>query len=120
MSLWHVQNLGWILGVFVSQYCRKETAVHTWGHEIYGIDSLGSFTTPNIRPMYIPNLDARRGVGRRQTLCIRNGMDESEAGKKKKQYNLCGANGHTYKKCPKMHEDNAGAEVGPYGNSSSF
>ena len=40
-------------------------------------------------------------------------MDESEAGKKKKQYNLCGANGHTYKKCPKMHEDNAGAEVLP-------
>ena len=24
--------------------------------------------------------------------------------------------GHTYKKCPKMQEDNAGAEVGPSGN----
>ena len=71
--------------VFVSQYYRKETAVHTWGHEIYGIGSLGSFTTPNISPMYIPNPDARRGVGRRQTLRIRNGMDESEAGKKKKR-----------------------------------
>ena len=103
-------------GVFVSQYYRKETAVHTWGHEIYGIDSLGSFTTPNISPMYIPNPDARRGVGRRQTLRIRNGMDESEAGKKKKRCNLCGADGHTYKKCPKMQEDNAGAEVGPSGN----
>ena len=34
--------------VFVSQYYRKETAVHTWGHEIYGIGSLGSFTTPYI------------------------------------------------------------------------
>ena len=103
-------------GVFVSQYYRKETAVHTWGHEIYGIGSLGSFTTPNISPMYIPNPDARRGVGRRQTLRIRNGMDESEAGKKKKRCNLCGADGHTYKKCPKMQEDNAGAEVGPSGN----
>jgi len=87
---------------FVSEYYRKETAVHTWGHEIYGIGSLGSFTTPNIPPMYIPNPDARRGVGRQQTLCIRNGMNESEAGKKKKQCNLCGVDGHTYKKCPKM------------------
>ena len=69
---------------FCSQYYRKETAVRTWGHEIYSIGSLGSFTTPNIAPMYIPNPDARRGVGRRQTLRIRNGMDESEAGKKKK------------------------------------
>ena len=90
-------------GVFVSEYYRKETAVHTWGHEIYGIGSLGSFTTPNIPLMYIPNPDARRGVGRRQTLRIRNGMDESEAGKKKKR-------------CPKMQEDNDGAEVGPSGN----
>ena len=74
MSLRHVQNLGWILGFLF----------HTWGHEIYGIGSLRSFTTPNISPMYIPNPDARRGVGRRQILRIRNGMDESEAGKKKK------------------------------------
>ena len=29
--------------------------------------------------MYILNPDARRGVDRRQTLRIRNGMDESEA-----------------------------------------
>jgi len=83
MSLRHVQNLGWILG-FLFHTIRKETAVHTWGHEIYGIGSLGSFTTLNISPMYIPNPDARRGVGRRRTLRIRNGMDESEAGKKKK------------------------------------
>ena len=105
MSLRHFQNLGWNLGVFVSEYYRKETAVHTWGHEIYGIGSLGSFTTLNISPMYIPNPDARRGVGRRQTLRIRNGMDESEAGKKKKRCNLCGADGHTYKKYPKMQKD---------------
>ena len=103
-------------GVFVSQYYRKETVVHTWGHEIYDIGSLGSFTTPNIHPMYISNPDVRRGVDRRQILRIRNGMDESETGKKKKRYNICGADGHTYKKCPKMHEDNAGAEVGSSGN----
>ena len=42
-----------------------------------------SFYKPGVTPMYIPNPDARRGVGRRQTLRIRNGMDESEAGKKK-------------------------------------
>ena len=29
---------------------------------------------------------------------------------------MCGADGHTYKKCPKMQEDNAGVEVGPSGN----
>src|SRR6185503_18099884 len=55
---------------------KKKTAAHTWGHEIYGIGCLGSFTTPNISSMYIPNPDARRGVGRRHTLRIRNGMDE--------------------------------------------
>ena len=85
MSLQHVQNLGWILWFLFQNITKKETVVHTWGHEIYGIGSLGSFTTPNIPPMYIPNPDARRGVGRRQTLRIRNRMDESEAEKKKKQ-----------------------------------
>ena len=66
--------------------------------------------------MYISNPDARRGVGRQRTLRIRNEMDESEAGKKKKRCNLYGADGHTYNKCPKMHKDNAGAKVGPSGN----
>ena len=40
-------------------------------------------TLTNISPMYIPNPDARRGVGRWQTLRIRNGMDESEVGRRK-------------------------------------
>ena len=43
-------------------------------------------------------------------------MDESEAGMKKKHCNLCGADGHTYKKCPKIHENNAGAKIGPSRN----
>ena len=37
-------------------------------------------------------------------------MDESETVKKKKRCNLCEADGHTYKKCHKMEEDNAGAD----------
>jgi hypothetical protein len=41
--------------VFVSEYYRKETDVHPWDHEIYGIGSLGLFTTLNIPPIYIPN-----------------------------------------------------------------
>ena len=36
--------------------------------------------------------------------------------RRKKRCNLCGADDHTYKKCHKMHEDNAGAEVEPSGN----
>ena len=27
-------------GVFVSQYYRKKTAVHTWGHEIYSLHQI--------------------------------------------------------------------------------
>jgi hypothetical protein len=41
----------------------------------------------------------KRGIVRRQTRRIQNGMDESEVGKKKKCCNLCGADDHTYKKC---------------------
>ena len=48
--------------VFVSEYYRKEIAVHTWGHEIYDIGSLGSFTILNISPMYIPNLDSEHAA----------------------------------------------------------
>ena len=29
---------------------------------------------------------------------------------------MCGAYGHTYKICPKIHEDIAGAEIGPSGD----
>ena len=50
--------------------------------------------------MLIPDPAMKRGIGRRQTRRIQNGMDKSEVGKKKKRCNLCGADGHTYKKCP--------------------
>ena len=94
MLLRHVQNLSWNLRFLFQNITEKNRCAHL-GHEIYGIGSLGSFTTPNISLMYISNPDARRGVGRRQILRIRNGMDESEAGKKEKRCNLCGADGHT-------------------------
>ena len=66
--------------------------------------------------MLIPNLATKRGIGRWQTRRIQNGMDESEAGMKKKHCNLCGANGHTYKKCPQLSVPTAAAEAGPSGN----
>ena len=35
---------------------------------------------------------------------------------KKKHCNLCGADGHTYKKCPQLSVPTAAAEAGPSGN----
>ena len=58
----------------------------------------------------------KMGIGRRQTRRIQNGMDESEVGKKKKRCNLCGANGHTYKKWLQLSVPTAAAETGPSGN----
>ena len=66
--------------------------------------------------MLIPDAATKRGIGRRQTRRIRNGMDESEAEKKKKHCNLCGADGHTYKKCPQLSVATAAAEAGSSGN----
>ena len=85
-------------------------------HEIYGIGILGSFTQKNPHPMLIPDLATKRGIGRRQARRIRNGLDESEAGMKKKHCNLCGADCHTYKKCPQLSVPIAAAEAGPSGN----
>ena len=102
---------------YVSQYFTKKAAAQTWCHEIYGIGILGPFTQKNPHPMLIPDLASKRGIGRRQTRRIRNGMDESEAGMKKKHCNLCGADGHTYKKCPQLSVPTAAAtEAEPSGN----
>ena len=101
---------------YVSQYFTKEAAAQTWCHEIYGIGILGPFTQKNPHPILIPDVATKWGIGRRQTRRIRNGMDEAEAGKKKKHCNLCGADGHTYKKCPQLSVLNAAAEAGPSGN----
>ena len=95
---------------------HKKAATQTWCHEIYDIGILGPFTQKNPHPMLIPDLATKRGIGRRQTRRIRNEMDESEAGKKKKCCNLCGADGHTYKKCPQLLVPTAAAEAGPSGN----
>ena len=101
---------------YVSHYFTKEAAAQTWCHEIYGIGILGPFTQQNSHPMLIPDPAMKRGIGRRQTRRIQNGMDESEVGKKKKRCNLCGADGHTYKKCPQLSVPTAAAEAGPSGN----
>ena len=101
---------------YISQYFTKEDATQTWCHEIYGIGILGPFTQKNPHPMLIPDLATKRGICRRQTRRIRNGMDESEAVMKKKCCNLCGADGHTYKKCPQLSVPTAAAEAGPSGN----
>ena len=57
---------------YVSQYFTKEAAAQTWCHEICGIGILGPFTQKNPHPMLIPDLATKRGIGRRQTRCIRN------------------------------------------------
>ena len=101
---------------YVSQYFTKEAVSQTWCHEIYGIGSLGPFTQKNLHPILIPDVATKRGIGRRQTRRIRNGMDESEAVMKKKCCNLCGADGHTYKKCPQLLVPTAAIEAGPSGN----
>ena len=65
--------------------------------------------------MFILNPATKKGKGRRQTHCIRNGMDESEASKAQKCCSQCEALGHNYKKCPQnaLHDV---ADVGPSGN----
>ena len=66
----------------------KEAAAQTWCHEIYGIGILGPFTQKYSHPMLIPDPAMKRGIGRRQTRRIQNGMDESDVGKKKKKLQL--------------------------------
>ena len=101
---------------YISQYFTKEATAQTWCHEIYGIGILGPFTQKI--PIQCSSLMQlrKRGIGQRQTRRIRNGMDKSEAGKKKKHCNLCGADGHTYKKCSQLSVPTAAAEAGPSGN----
>src|SRR6266511_952872 len=103
---------------FVSPYFTKEAVASTWEHELYGIGVFGMFTQENTQVWYIPDPETKRtGPGRRQTRRIRNGMDESEAGKVPKRCTQCNNYGHNYKKCP-MNEEHDAAEAGPSGNAS--
>jgi hypothetical protein len=109
------QESGLAASSFVSPYFRKEVAVETWGHEIYDIGIVGPFVTENHHKTYVPHPDLKRGRGRRQSRRIRNGMDESEAGKAQKRCSICGALGHNYKRCP-TNAIPGHAEAGPSGN----
>ena len=98
---------------FVSPYFTKEAITCTWDQEIYGIGVFGTFTQNRAQPWYIPDPETKKkGPGRRQTRRIRNGMDESEAGKVLKWCTQCNNYGHNYKKCP-MNEEHDASEVGP-------
>ena len=100
---------------FVSPYFTKDAAVVTWSQEVYSVEILGPFTEDRHQKMYIPDEATKRGKGRRQTRRIRNGMDESEAGKAPRRCNQCGQYGHNYKKCP-LNAVADKAEAGPSGN----
>ena len=65
-------------GVFVSPYFSKETAVSTWGHEVYGIGIVGSFIQDNENKMFIPDPATKKGKGRRQTV-VCNGFYHATA-----------------------------------------
>ena len=101
--------------LFVSPYFTKQAAVQTWSHEVYCVGIFGSFTEDNKPKMFIPDEKAKRGRGRQQTRRIRNGMDESEAGKIVRRCSQCGQEGHNYKKCH-LNAIAAKAEAGPSGN----
>ena len=69
---------------------NEDQNMHVTEPEPQGIaDQVGEKKDQNVhaiqpKPQGLADEGERRGVGRRQTLLIRNGMDESEAGKKKK------------------------------------
>jgi len=52
---------GLLPGVFVSPYFRKEAALSTWGHEIYGIGIVGPFIEDNEPKLYVPDPDGKKG-----------------------------------------------------------
>ena len=82
---------------FVSSYYMKEAVINTWTGEMLGFRSMGNFNTvPLGERRYIPAPELpREGVGRRQCRCIRNDMDESEAGGRTMQCLQCNQFGHT-------------------------
>ncbi|WVZ57508.1 hypothetical protein U9M48_007886 [Paspalum notatum var. saurae] len=101
------------------EYTENEGAIAaTWNQEVFGYGMVSTYTGPNEQKWYIPNPSLKRGdKGRLQTRCIRNGMDEAEAGKRIKLCTQCGAVGHNYNKCLQNAFSGA-AEAGPSGNAT--
>ena len=88
---------------YVSKYFMKYQILNTWNHEMYGYDIVDTFTSnPDPSRIYVPDLEKMKNApGYRQTLRIRNDMDESDTGPRVKRCSQCNKTGHTYKYCPK-------------------
>ena len=101
---------------YVSQYFTKEAAAQTWCHEIYGIGILGPFTQKKSPSNAHPWSSYEEGhrLTADTSYLERNGR--VRGWNEEKHCNLCGVDGHTYKKCPQLSVPTAAAEAGPSGN----
>lgn len=59
----------------------KDVAIQTLSHEVYGMTQTGPYTQENKVKAYLPIPQAKKRKCHHQTRRIRNGLDESEAGK---------------------------------------
>jgi hypothetical protein len=78
------------------------------------IGILEPFTQENNPKLYEPDPATKKGRGHRQHLSRMLWMSQRQA-RQKKRCNLCGADGHSYKRCPTNYVHDA-AEAGPLGN----
>jgi hypothetical protein len=94
---------------FVSPYYESMVAVYTWTGEMPGYRAIGNFNTVDpAERKCIPDPSLKRtNRGRRQCRCIRNDMDESEAGGPTRQCFLCNVWGPKDDKCPTFYPNQA-------------